>query len=232
MKSILTITVSFFFVACLYAQPTKTITNKDSYGWMFGASWVLTDDDGEAFNPFLVQNLHSHFYPSQVFVDKYIYNGWSAECVLAYSAYNPDKITNGREGISGSMFSMDFHSKYSFYKLLNRGSIDPFAIGGIGLSMRNNNDEEAKPVSPTLNLGLGINFWISKYIGIQLRSTAKVGVIDFFKSSDYMQHSIGIVARFEDLKSEDNDFTKSRYKIDKKRKKIKHVKKKKKKDDS
>jgi hypothetical protein len=232
MKSILSIAVSFFFVACLYSQPTKTITNQDSYSWMFGASWVLTDDDGQAFNPFLVQNLHSHLYPSKISVDKYIYNGWSAEAVLAYSVYNPEKITNEQEGISGSMFSMDFHSKYSFYKLLNSGPVDPFAIGGIGLSMRNNNDELARPVSLTLNLGIGINFWISKHIGIQLCSTAKVGVIDFFKSSDYMQHSLGIVARFEDLKSEDNTFTKSRYKIDKKRKKIKHVKKKKKKDDS
>ena len=125
MKSILTIVASFFFAACLYAQPTKTITNKDSYGWMFGASWVLTDDDGEAFNPFLVQNLHSHFYPSQVFVDKYIYNGWSAECVLAYSAYNPDKITNGREGISGSMFSMDFHS-FCYLNTFFNCSLIPF----------------------------------------------------------------------------------------------------------
>ena len=232
MKSILSIAVSFFFVACLYAQPTKTITNKDSYSWMFGASWVLTDDDGEAFNPFLVQNLHSHFYPSKVTVDKYIYNGWSAETVLAYSVYNPEKITNEQEGISGSMFSMDFHSKYSFYKLLNSGPVDPFAIGGIGLSMRNNNDDLARPVSLTLNLGIGINLWISKHIGIQLCSTAKVGVIDFFKSSDYMQHSLGIVARFETLKSEDNEFNKSKYKISKKRKKIKHIKKKKKKDDS
>ena len=47
-----------------------------------------------------------------------------------------------------------------------------------------------------------------------------------------MQHSIGVVARFESLKGEDNEFNKSKYKISKKRKKIKHIKKKKKKDDS
>ena len=57
-------------------------------------------------------------------------------------------------------------------------------------------------------------------------------MIDFFKSSDYMQHSIGIVARFESLKAPDNQFNKSKYKISKKRKKIKHTKKKKKRDDS
>lgn len=232
MKSILTIAVCFFIVASLYAQPTKTITNKDSYSWMFGASWVLTDDDGQAFNPFLVQNLHSHLFPTQVTVDKYFYNGWSGESILTYSIYNPQKVTNGETGIEGSMFSIDFHSKYSLYKLLNRGAIDPFFVGGIGISTRSYENENIRPVSLTVNIGGGINFWVSNYIGIQIRSTAKIGVIDFFKKSDYMQHSLGIVARFEDLKSADNDFTKSRYKIDKKRKKIKHVKKKKKKDDS
>ena len=86
-------------------------------------------------------------------------------------------------------------------------------------------------MSPTLNIGLGLNFWITQNIGIQLNSTAKIGMIDFFKSSDYMQHSIGIVARFESLKAPDNQFNKSKYKISKKRKKIKYSKKKKKKRD-
>ena len=130
------------------------------------------------------------------------------------------------------MFSMDFHSKYSLYKLLNQGAIDPFFVGGIGLSTRSFQNENIRPVSLTLNIGGGINFWISNYIGIQIRSTAKVGVIDFFKKSDYIQHSVGLVARFDSLKGEDNEFNKSKYKISKKRKKIKHIKKKKKKDDS
>tara|TARA_B110000285_G_scaffold158709_1_gene177081 strand:+ start:64 stop:762 length:699 start_codon:yes stop_codon:yes gene_type:complete len=232
MKVVFTFIFLMFAILNTNAQPTKTFTNKDTYSWMFGLSWVLTDDDGSSFNPFLVQNMHSHLFPTQVTVDKYFYNSWSGEAVLAYSVYNPGKITNEQEEISGSMFSMDFHSKYSFYKLLNRGAIDPFAIGGIGLSMRNNNDELAQPVSLTLNIGGGINFWVSNYIGIQIRSTAKIGVIDFFKKSDYMQHSLGIVARFESLEPGDNEFNKSKYKISKKRKKIKHIKKKKKKDDS
>lgn len=231
MKALVTFLFLMFAIINVQAQPTKSITNKDSYSWMFGLSWVLTDDDGEAYNPFLIENLHAHLFPSKITVDKYIYNGWSAEAVLAYSTYNPEKITNDQEGISGSLFSMDFHGKYSFYKLLNSGAIDPYVTSGLGISIRNNNDENAKALSPTLNIGLGLNFWITQNIGIQLNSTAKIGMIDFFKSSDYMQHSIGIVARFESLKSADNEFNKSKYKISKKRKKIKHTKKKKKKRD-
>ena len=165
----------------VFAQPTKAVTNKDSYSWMFGLSWVMTDDDGDAFNPFLVQNLHTHLYPSQITVDKYFYNGWSGEASLSYSVYNDQKLTNGETGIEGGLFAMDFHSKYSLYKILNKGMIDPFFVGGIGISSRSYQNENIRPISLTLNIGGGINFWVSNYIGIQIRSTAKVGVIDFFK---------------------------------------------------
>ena len=194
---------------------------------MFGASWILTDDDGESFNPFLVENLHGHLFPTQLIIDKYIYNGWSAECALTYSKYNPEKITNGSTDISGSMFSMDFNGKYSLYKLLNSGVIDPYMISGLGISLRNNNDTIARALSPTFNFGLGLNFWFTKQIGLQLRSTAKIGLTDFLKSSDYMQHSVGLVLRVEQFEKADNSFNKSKYKVSKKRKKIKYGGKKK-----
>lgn len=194
---------------------------------MFGASWILTDDDGESFNPFLVENLHGHLFPTQLIIDKYIYNGWSAECALTYSKYNPEKITNGSTDISGSMFSMDFNGKYSLYKLLNSGVIDPYMISGLGISLRNNNDTIARALSPTFNFGLGLNFWFTKQIGLQLRSTAKIGLTDFLKSSDYIQHSVGLVLRVEQFEKADNSFNKSKYKVSKKRKKIKYGGKKK-----
>ena len=71
MRLVFTFMVFSLGVLNIQAQPTKSVTNKDSYSWMFGLSWVMTDDDGEAFNPFLVQNLHTHFFPTQVTVDKY-----------------------------------------------------------------------------------------------------------------------------------------------------------------
>jgi hypothetical protein len=91
----------------------------------------------------------------------------------------------------------------------------------LGISVRDNQDTLARALSPTLNVGVGVNFWLSKHIGLQISSTAKVGVIDLFKSSNYMQHSLGLVVRFESLKRTDNSFNKSKYKIDKRRKKIK-----------
>ncbi len=216
----------------LFAQPEKAISNKDTYNWMFGASWTLTDDDGESLNPFLFGNFHSHLFPAQLTIDKYIYNSWSTECVMTYSKYNPEKITNGSNGISGSLFSMDFNGKYSLYKLLKKGVMDPYVISGLGVSLRNNNDTLVRALSPTFNFGVGLNFWITSQIGLQLRSTAKIGLTDFFKSSDYIQHSFGVVLRFEKLEKADNSFSKSKYKVSRKRKKIKYGGKKKGKKDT
>jgi len=232
MKSFGALCLSLLLFNTAFAQPEKAISNKDTYSWMFGASWTLTDDDGESFNPFLFENLHSHLFPTQLSIDKYIYNGWSAEFIMTYSKYNPEKITNGSNGITGNIFSMDFNGKYSLYKLLKNGVIDPYAISGLGVSLRNNNDTTVRTFSPTFNFGVGINFWITKQIGLQLRSVAKIGLTDFLKSSDYMQHSVGVALRFEKLEKADNSFSKSKYKVSKRRKKIKYGGKKKGKKDT
>ena len=232
MKSFGALCLSLLLFNTAYAQPEKAISNKDTYNWMFGASWTLTDDDGESFNPFLFENLHSHLFPTQLSIDKYIYNGWSAEFVMTYSKYNPEKITNGSNGISGNIFSMDFNGKYSLYKLLKNGVIDPYVISGLGISLRNNNDTMVRTFSPTFNFVIGMNFWITKQIGLQLRSVAKIGLTDFLKSSDYMQHSVGVALRFEKLEKADNSFSKSKYKVSKRRKKIKYGGKKKGKKDT
>ena len=42
----LSIILLFFQGFYTFAQPNKMITNKDNYNWMFGASWMLLDDDG------------------------------------------------------------------------------------------------------------------------------------------------------------------------------------------
>ncbi len=232
MKSFDILCLSLLISCNAFCQPEKSISNKDTYSWMFAASWILTDDDGASYNPFLIENLHSQVFPSRLTIDKYIYNGWSAECILSYMRYNPEKLTNGSRDITGSMFSMDFHGKYSLYKLLNSGVIDPYFTSGLGLSLRNNNDQSAKALSPTLNIGLGFNIWVTKQIGLQFNSIAKIGLTDFFKSSDYLQHGIGLVVRFEEFEKADNSFNKSRYKVSKKRKKIKFGGKKKGKKDT
>jgi hypothetical protein len=210
------------FFGLSFAQPTKKLTNSDNYAWQFGAGWMLTDDDGYELNPLSSSKFQSTPFPTRVFVDKYIYNGWSAEGVMAYQKYDPTKMVNDSMGITGSMFSTDFALKYSFYKQLGRGIADPYVGAGLGVTLRTSDERNtAQPVSPTCNFSLGCTFWMSKNLGIQTQGTLKLGLTDLFQSSDYMQYSVGVTYRIEKTDGYKSDFNKSKYKIPRRHKHIK-----------
>jgi hypothetical protein len=204
------------------AQPNKIITNKDNYSWMFGASWMMLDDDGAETNPFNFSQYHSAPYPSRFFIDKYLYNGWSVEGSICFQSYDSTKYVNDSLRINGSLFGIDVHSKYSFYKLLGRSWVDPYVIVGGGVTNRQLEDRNtAKAMSISANIGGGINFWVSNNIGIQLQSVAKFSLNDFMGPSNYMAHTAGVVIRLEKSNGAGNDFAKSKYKVKKSRSKIK-----------
>ncbi len=204
------------------AQPNKMITNKDSYNWMFGASWMMLDDDGIETNTFNFSEYHSAPFPSRFLVDKYIYNGWSVEGSICFQKYDSLKYVNDSLGITGSLFGFDVNSKYSFYKLLDVNWVDPYIFAGGGITSRQLDDRNtAKPMSINANIGGGVNFWVAYNIGIQIQSTAKFSLNDFMGPSNYMTHTAGVVVRLEKSNGASNDFAKSKYKVKKSRSKIK-----------
>ena len=79
---------------------------------------MLTDDDGYEINPFSSSQFQSALFPTRIFVDKYIYNGWSVDGGIGFQKYDPSKLVNDSLGITGSMISADFSLKYSFYKYI------------------------------------------------------------------------------------------------------------------
>lgn len=99
----------------LFAQPDKMITNRDNYFWQFGLAWTTTDDDGQELNPAPFDQLHGLPFPSRLYIDRYIYNGWSAEAVLGAQTYKPERIVNDSTGVNGLIGYFDVALKYSFY---------------------------------------------------------------------------------------------------------------------
>jgi hypothetical protein len=219
-------TISFLLFVCFFgnsiAQPTKKIANQDNYAWQFGASCLLTDDDGYELNPFSSSDFHSAPYPTRIFVDKYIYNGWSTDGAIGFQKYDPSKLVNDSLAITGSMISTDFALKYSFYKQLGRGIVDPYIGAGVGVTLRtSDNRNTAKTLSPTANFTVGSTFWMSSKLGLQVQGTLKLGLTDLFQSSDYMQYSIGLTYRIAKTDGYKSDFDKSKYKISSHRTRIK-----------
>lgn len=234
MPLIIRLTLLFTLVNChLMAQPGKMITNRDNYNFMLGASWILLDDDGVETNPINFSQYHSLPFPTRFFIDKYLYNGWSVEGSISYQKYDSTKYTNDSLGINGNLFSLDGHSKYSFYKLLGRKWIDPYVLAGAGITTRQLDERNtAKGFSISANVGAGVNFWFSENAGIQLQSLAKFSLNDLMGSSNYILHSAGVVVRLHKPNGNKSTFAKSRYKIKKSRAKINVPKNQKRKKDS
>jgi hypothetical protein len=225
MRQQLTLFFSLLFVliqATAFAQPDKMITNRDNYFWQFGLAWTTTDDDGQELNPMPFDQLHGLPFPSRLYVDRYIYNGWSAEAVLGAQIYKPERKVNDSIGVNGFIGYFDAALKYSFYKQLGRGAIDPYLGAGLGFSLRSADPKQSAPLlSPTINLSAGCTFWLSKQIGLQAQGVYKFGLVDILGSSSYTQYSLGLVYRIEKTDGYKSDFHKPKYKLPRKPSRIK-----------
>jgi hypothetical protein len=225
MRQQLTLFFSLLFVliqATAFAQPDKMITNRDNYFWQFGLAWTTTDDDGKELNPMPFDQLHGLPFPSRLYVDRYIYNGWSTEAVLGAQTYKPERKVNDSIGVNGFIGYFDAALKYSFYKQLGRGAIDPYLGAGLGFSLRSADPKQSAPLlSPTINLSAGCTFWLSKQIGLQAQGVYKFGLVDIFGSSSYTQYSLGLVYRIEKTDGYKSDFHKPKYKLPRKPSRIK-----------
>jgi hypothetical protein len=209
---LLSIFALLFMLSNVIAQPTSINTRKNPYKWMFGVSWNVVDDDGNAFTKLLdYQGSWNYlYYPSRISIDKYLRKGWSLEGMIAYNSYTKSKLINDTTGVSGIFLSGDFHVKYSFYRFFAPMKwFDPYVSAGLGFTYRQVRDV---PVTPTCNIALGANFWFSRSWGIQIQTMGKLGIVsDIYRSdSDYIQHSIGIMYRKQPSKKP-NHFNKRRY---------------------
>jgi hypothetical protein len=225
MRSILLLLSCLFCVLMLsnvLAQPDKMITNRDNYFWQFGVAWTTTDDDGKELNPAPFDQLHGLPFPSRLYVDRYIYNGWSAEAILGAQPYKSDRMVNDSMGVNGFIGYFDAALKYSFYKQLGRGAIDPYLGAGAGFSLRSSDPKQSAPMlSPTVNLSAGCTFWMSKQIGLQAQGVYKFGLVDILGSASYAQYSLGLVYRIEKTDGYKSEFHKPKYKLPRKPSRIK-----------
>jgi len=216
MKKILSILLFTFILGNVHAQPYKTIKKNKPYDWMIGISWSAIEDDGSPFSGVfnVVNNWNYLLYPTRISVDHYLRDGWSIEAVGTYNTSLSNKTVNGITGASGIFISTDINSKYSFTNLYvpNLKWFDPYVNMGLGYTFRSR--ANTSPHVPTVNLGFGMNFWISHNFGIQLHSTAKLGLYPtrLKTSSNYLQHSTGLVYRWVNDEQSQDSSDKKRYK--------------------
>ncbi len=181
---------------------------------MIGVSWTVIDDDGQQFSGlFDVNNSWNYLYfPTKISVDRYFKYGWSIETSASYMRYENGRLINDSTNIESIMLNFDINGKYSFYNHYapRMRWFDPYFTFGIGYTYRDNANV-AQHV-PTVNLGFGMNFWIVKNFGVRLHSNAKIGVYPGFwdTHTNYLQHSAGLVFRWDKGKNTNGNFGKKK----------------------
>lgn len=224
MKRMLLSLIVFFCVSQSIAQPNGTLKVYKPYKWMFGVEWTAIDDNGDKFGKLFDLNNSWNLkpYPTRLTVDRYFIYGWSIEFAGSYMEYSEGTIINDSTNVSATFISGDINGKYSFYQSYAPSArwIDPYLTFGLGYTYRSAGAFEH---TPTVNLGGGINFWITHNIGIRLSSNAKFAVYPgiWDTPENYLQHNAGIVVRFNEGNQNNNDFGKKKHKWTKDKKRYK-----------
>jgi hypothetical protein len=161
--------------------------------WIVGIHGTAIDDDGQWFKDlFAVSKSWNYLpYPTRATVEKRIKDDLSVEAALTYSKYKAGKNINDYiMPTSNPFFAIDFNGKYYLGGLIGRNKyFDPYGLVGVGFTARPALTRTKS--TPTGNFGLGCNFWLYKGFGLNIQTTAKVKILP--KSSNYLQHSIGVV---------------------------------------
>lgn len=191
----------FMLLSLCFSLNAQNFKKIKPYTVMIGVHWNIVDDTGVRYNDiFDVKNGWNALpYPSSLNLDLYFLKGLSAEIIGGINQYSDTKIINDTTGRGGTVTLVDVHAKYSFGFLMNQQVVDPFAVLGVGYTGRPM--LEGLESQLNANIGLGVNIMLFKGLGVQWRTTAKMGITPEFYSTDadYLHHQIGLIYKFPEI---------------------------------
>jgi len=123
---------------------------------------------------------------SRISVGKYLNDGFSFEIAGTLNQIN--KIGDTSVG-DLSYYAVDASIRYSFSELFETGEFEPIAIIGGGYTSIDSNG------TGTFNAGLGLNYWFTDYLGVNIQSMYKHS-FDDVDVLQHFQHSAGIIIKF------------------------------------
>lgn len=175
--------------------------------------WNIIDDDADRYgNLFNVSDTWNILpYPASLNVDVYFEKGMSLDMIASYNVYDSSKVINGATGREGRTFTFDAHFKYSFGYLMSQQRFDPFVFIGAGYTGR----EAIFPQNMfSVNAGAGFNVMIWRGLGVQWRTTGRVGMLPeiYDPKYDMLQHHFGLIYKIPEMTGGRDSFHKRKYK--------------------
>lgn len=210
MRVILFILLSVFILFNSNAQNFKKVK---PYSIMVGAMWNIIDDDGDRYANILnvKDTWNIPTFPSSLNIDIYFQKGMSLDMIASYNYYDSSKVINEERGTAGRAFTFDAHFKYSFGFLMRQQRFDPFVFIGAGYTGR----EVFFPQNMlSANAGAGFNVMIWQGLGVQWRTTGRVGMLPEIYTTKYdmLQHHFGLIYKIPEMTGGKGNFHKRKYK--------------------
>lgn len=183
--------------------------------WIYGFGWNVVDDNSKPFKKLFDfrKSWNIRPYPTQLTIEKSHKYGLSYCGMFNFNIYKPGKIINGKDNTGSFLFfSIDALAKYHFKEHFRLQEwCDIYFPLGAGYTLR-----FAPPYRSTamFDIGLGANFWIKKWVGINVQSLAKFGLRSpiIRTGSNYLQHSVGLVFKISKQDKKKFPSIKARYK--------------------
>jgi len=168
------------------------MSNLASSPWTFTLGWAAIDDDGRKFSKLVdaKDGWNYNLFPAQIGAMKKINDKWSADLGFTYAKYDA-KFRNGENTYDeGTFWAVDLNTRYGiFSKKLGSITMDIQSYQGLGFTQRNPGLDKN---CPTLNTGLGFNFWIKENWGVSLNSQAKWGLTNIADGGSYLHHGLSL----------------------------------------
>ncbi len=175
---------------------SKFVRSLQKTTWIAGISGTVIDDDAMAFKDlFKVRDSWNFlYYPSKINFEGYVINSLSLEGALTYSQLQKGKLASRTPRPQDvTLIAFDLDLKFHPRELVtNERSMSPYVITGLGYTYRAFKERKS---AITYNLGFGMDVWFSKGWGLNVQTLAKFG-LNKPTSRNYLQHSLGVVYRF------------------------------------
>ncbi len=153
---------------------------------------------GDYFDEFFNLNDHWNIFPSvsTVSVGRYLSDGFTFTATGSFNQIdkfgtnlNPDGSEAGTNRVDDlTYFAVDGRVSYSFMNLIKSKTVDPYLGAGGGYTWL---DEIG---AGTLNGTLGVRYWLSEKVGLDLNTTYKHAFEDYLPK--HFQHSFGFTFKF------------------------------------
>ncbi|WP_406683958.1 OmpA family protein [Seonamhaeicola sp. MEBiC1930] len=187
-----------FVLASLFSlnAQERELTSKDSTivnSWMIGVGYNIVNDSGNRFDGAfdISDSWNSLVYPNRISVGKYFNSGLGIEVAGAFMKLKEGKIVE-RKPLTEDMdiMTLDLRLSYDLNKVIGEtGWFDPYI--GVGVGFTDGDDVLSRN---TANGVLGFRTWFSDNFGLDFNTAGKWS-IDGGNTTDYVQHSVGVVFR-------------------------------------